>query len=723
MDTMTLTWSILYVLMSVTIMFFMFRLIWMDNSEYRPFLLLALFCAGLIQVAKIAGISSPTWEGYFQASKLEYLGKCYVSAFSISFVTRFYKIKTPRWLMVLLYFVSMGFFFIILFDDYHHLYYSYLSHEKMAGSVDYAVGHGPLYFVYMGFLFCVLASFLIVCRYHYKKEGKYHKDLSFQILLMVGGTLPFVGVALCIVGALNGTDFTPIFTGLSVIIMSYGVMKYGLFDPVALSKEAVITSTNTGVIVFDRYKRYMYANDIAKSILNTVDFDQYNVEGYELESLFATPGRIFERGEKSYEVNTAEINNKGNKIEGFIAYFTDVTDLFAQNKELNKLKAKAESTAAQKSTFLANMSHEIRTPMNAILGMSELALKQNPDEKTKGNLEQIRNAADSLITIVNDILDVSKMESGKFKITESKYSLRKMVEGVEQIERRVLDKKGLKYSVDIDESIPDELYGDDIRIKQVLINLVNNAAKYTEEGSVAVRVRSHKGRTPDEISLEFSVKDTGIGIKAEDKDRIFKNYEQTDAGLSLRTEGTGLGLSICKELVSLMHGSIGVESIYGTGSRFYFEIPQKIAKEGYIERKETYQEATASWMAKNVKALVVDDTEVNLKVTEGFLNIYGIEADLADNGQAAVSKAITSSYDLIFIDKLMPQMDGLETIREMKANGVEALFIALSGDVTEEAQAEFKENGFVDFLAKPLMMSNLEQCLLRHLSEDKIIRR
>lgn len=719
---MTLVWSILYTVEAVTIVVVMFRIFWMNNSEYRPFLMLALFCAGLIQVSKIAGITAATYDGYFQASKIEYLGKCFSCAFSISFITKFYKIEVPRWLIVLVYMVSVGFFFIILFNDYHWLYYSSVSHEKMPGSVDYAVEHGPLYIVYMGFLMLILLGFLVCCYYHYRSEGKHHKEVVFQIVLALGGTLPFVGVFLCVIGALNGTDFTPIFTGLSILVMSYGVMKFGLFDPVQLSKEAVLNNTDTGVIVFDRYKRFLYANDIAKSIFPTVDFNAKVVEGYELESLFATPGRIFERREKSYEANTAEIG-EGSRIEGYIAYFTDVTDLFNQNKELESLRNKAENTATQKSAFLANMSHEIRTPMNAILGMSEIALKQSTDEKTKGNLLQIKNAANSLVTIVNDILDVSKLESGTFKITESRYNLREMIDGVEQIERKVLDEKGLRYSVDIDPEIPETLIGDDIRIKQVLINLVNNAAKYTERGTVALRVRQHKGRRDDEISIEFSVKDTGIGIKAEDKERIFQKYEQTNAGLSLKVEGTGLGLSICKELVTLMHGSIGVESIYGKGSRFYFEIPQHIAKgTDAVEKKEFYQEATASWTTKNIKALVVDDTEVNLKVAEGFLNIYGIDVDTVDNGQTAVSMAIQGQYDFIFLDKLMPEMDGIETIDRMRKNGVLSTYVALSGDLTDEAKKEFDEAGFADVLAKPLTISSLEQCLLRHLSEEKIIR-
>ena len=722
MDTMTLVWSIIYTVQSVVIVAVMFKIFWMNNSEYRPFLMLALFCAGLIQVSKIAGITAPTYDGYFQASKIEYLGKSFSCAFSISFITKFYKVKMPKWLLVITYAVSVGFFFIILFNDYHWLYYSSISKERMPGSVDYAVEHGPLYMVYMAILFIILASFLVVCYYHYKSEGENHQDVPFQIILALGGTLPFVGVALCATGALNGTDFTPVFTGLSILIMSYGVMKFGLFDPVELSKEAVLYNTGTGVIVFDRYKRYLYANDIAKSIFPTVNFDANVVEGYELESLFATPGRIFERREKSYEANTAEIGD-GNKVEGYIAYFTDVTDLFNQNKELENLRNKAENTATQKSAFLANMSHEIRTPMNAILGMSELALKESPDGKTKENLLQIKNAANSLVTIVNDILDVSKLESGTFKITESRYNLREMIEGVEQIERKLINEKGLRYSVDIDPEIPENLIGDDIRIKQVLINLVNNAVKYTEKGTVALRVRQHKGRRDDEISIEFSVKDTGIGIKTEDKGRIFQKYEQTNAGLSLKVEGTGLGLSICKELVTLMHGSIGVESIYGKGSRFYFEVPQHIAKE-YDEtvKKESYQEATAAWTVKGIRALVVDDTEVNLKVAEGFLNIYGVDVDTVDNGHSAVSMALQNKYDFIFIDKLMPDMDGIETINQMKADGVLTNYIALSGDLTDEAIAECNEAGFADFVAKPLTISNLEQCLLRHLSEDKIIR-
>ena len=716
LQTQITIWLIIYAIISVAIVVNMFRVYWLENNEHRPLILIALFCAGMIQVSKMAAIISQGSEGYFAASKIEYLGKCFACAFMISFITKYYHVNVPKIVMSLTYAISIGFFFVVLTDDYHHLYYSAVSEERLPGSVDFGITPGPLHSIFMGFLFLILIAYVCVCVSHYKSEGKYHKEQGFQFVLLLGGIIPFVGVGLYLSGATNGTDLTPVTVGISIFAMSFAVTRYGMFDPVRFAESAAITSTNTGIIVFDRHRRYIYSNEVARTIFPNVDFDASMVECYELDSLFATPGRVLERKDRYYEVNTTEIRNH-DRLEGYLAYLIDVSDIFRRNKQLDDLLVKAEDNAAAKGAFLANMSHEIRTPLNGILGMSQMAMaKKDPGESFE-YIERIKGAAESLLVVVNDILDVSKIEFGKFTITEAPYDLRKMLDDVSHLVEKAIMDKGLRYTTHIDDDVPERLVGDDIRIKQVLINLINNAIKYTDKGSVSVSVSVNKRVDSPEVYVEFSVRDSGIGIRTEDRERIFKNFEQTDSYYNHSKEGSGLGLSICKQLVTLMHGSIDVDSIYGKGSRFFFEIPQKIDEAGAIARFKKKK-----FKAPGARALVMDDSEVNRQVAEGFLGFYDIQTDTAEDGESGIAMTENKEYDIILVDRMMPGIDGIETCARLKASGTKAVLVALTGDVTDESVKEITDAGFDYFLPKPLGVEDLEKCLLSVLPENMIIK-
>lgn len=437
-----------------------------------------------------------------------------------------------------------------------------------------------------------------------------------------------------------------------------------------------------------------------------------------------------------------------------------------------------------KSMFLANMSHEIRTPMNAIVGMSELAMDFNISDSEKNILRQIRSSGINLVEIINDILDFSKIESGKMEIVPHDYDLVKLMNDIMNVVEVRLKGKPVELILEIDPSLARIYYGDDVRLRQILINLAGNATKFTEKGSIRIRVEdlakvhegmSHKGTLYDGVTgkegLRFSVIDTGVGIKKEDIGKLFRAFQQVDMQMNRSKGGTGLGLSISKTLVTLMHGSIGVDSEYGKGSTFYVNLPQKRVSEetcgefykplfeagtavaGDLVREReasgdvsplkqlslavlnspefaglfAERQAVLPFKAPKAKILVVDDNEVNLQVADGLLQKFDIHCTKAMSGYEALDILKTQSFDIIFMDHQMPGMDGVETlekIREAEKDLPEeekSLVIVLSANAVNGAREMFLSKGFNDFVAKPVQGKDFAACLSKWLKKDLMV--
>ena len=392
-----------------------------------------------------------------------------------------------------------------------------------------------------------------------------------------------------------------------------------------------------------------------------------------------------------------------------------------------------------KSTFLANISHEIRTPMNAILGFSELILQAEPSEEVKEDAEDIKRASNNLLAIINDLLDISKIESGNLELVPVSYYLHYLFSDVESVISIPAQNKGLFYQMDIDPNLPNKLFGDIVRIRQVLINLINNAIKFTREGSVTLSVTGNMledvpGDSPDEkvdlIQLTFKVTDTGVGIKEEDLTSIFDKFKQVDAKVNRGIEGTGLGLSISRELVHMMGGEISVESTYGVGTTFTVTMTQRVLSRERLADSIAKKAAEEYKMhrvfyAPSAKILVVDDNAVNLRIFRGLLKHYQIEADTALSGFEAIEMIQEKDYDLIFMDHMMPEMDGVETttrIRRMDSISAQKVnVIAVSANALRGIRDKFIEQGFQDYLSKPIEVPVLEKMLKEFLPENKIV--
>lgn len=392
--------------------------------------------------------------------------------------------------------------------------------------------------------------------------------------------------------------------------------------------------------------------------------------------------------------------------------YDSIESMLTAEKEKQIAEAKSES----KAKFLASMSHEIRTPMNAIIGMNEMILRENKDEKIHEYSSNIKSSSTLLLGIVNDILDFSKIEAGKLQIVRAEYKTKSMLkDAILSIEASVKQKK-LDLNLKIDENIPRLLKGDEIRIKQILNNLLSNAVKYTDKGSITFTATSKKRN--NKLYLIMSVIDTGMGIREEDLDKLFDSFNRLDLAQNRYKQGTGLGLNITKQLTDIMEGELTVESKYGKGSCFTVEIPQDIiddAPMGVIDKADNNDKIDKDIKKvvylNSPKILAVDDNSVNLKVLEAYLSNTGIEVDLAESGKECLKYTKQKKYDLILMDHMMPELDGIETfnlIRQDTDNlNCDTNVIMLTANAIAGAEEEYLQNGFVGYLTKPLIIEKL----------------
>lgn len=660
---------------------------------------------------------------------VQIIGAC---AFMISLVTLtgfICRITVPVWSIGTLLIIDSVVVIIHFLDEYLNLFYteirvvSYKGHEYMEGVIGPAGMVFWIVSVAVPLIVCVAFlgySAILESNKFRRKEyailtAVYSSILVVVILKESGILLPFFNSSMLLASVL--------FTSLV-----FSRWRYQGIDVVAAAAQTAIDSIAGGVITLNQYREILYFNESARNIVPEIVY----CLGQPIENLnIALPN--LKVGEKTqmqwngrrYMVSLTGIYDDSSKVHGYAILFNDMTDMYELLEKIRAEQERADEASRVKTMFLANISHEIRTPMNAIMGLSDLIIEESRGRKVYDMAVTIKNAANSLLDLVNNVLDISKLESGKMELNEEKYSLGKLVNDIRDVMDIPAKQRGLSLKCNIDESLPCVLYGDAGKLKQCLINIINNGIKFTDEGYVKLEISGM--RRGDSVALTFMVSDSGVGIRNADLKRIFGEFEQVDKITNKGKEGSGLGLTITSQLVDLMGGVINVESVYGKGTTFTIRLSQQIVNDTPLseiqEIVDDIVEEPRMFASPATNCLIVDDNKINLMVAKSLLEPYKLKIDTAASGQEAIEAVKEKVYDLIMMDHMMPGMDGVEATRHIRdfyePQNIHPYIVALTANAFGNAKEMFLTHGFEDFVSKPIEKSKLHQVLLKAIPDAK----
>lgn len=713
-----------------------FLLIIISNKEdinYKSELLLTIACCLVTLVSKSIYIVGGSEETLLAIGKIEYLGKCFANYCVLLFMLRWRNLKFPKFFTYLLLFINIGFYIIIATIDHHHLYYKsyWLAPSKVnLSGYTLEISSAPMYYIYMLFLLSEIAGTLAIIISSYRSKKNMPHKFKLHIILIAAILSPMILLSSRLLGILKGDDPTPLGMLLSCIFFSIAVVRYGLFDLVKNAKNQIIDDLNEALIVADEERRFLFLNPMAQQLIASMKNQGTFPNDCTIYNTIRSADGYFNWLDHHYQVEETELKND-NITQGYMLAVVDITKIMEQNHLMKKLVAQAESANQAKSAFVSNISHEIRTPMNSIVGMTEVMLRSKHSQKETEYLNNIKISGRALLTIINDVLDFSKMESGKMELAPAPYDTFSLFHDLKVTMENQVKNRPIELIYDIDSNLPCKLFGDSIRIRQIIMNLISNSIKYTEKGYVKFSVQIHK-KTDDKVTLYYEVKDTGIGIRKEDRIKLFDSFQRVDIERNRQIEGTGLGLTITQNLVNMMGGTIGVESEYGTGSTFFFSIEQTIIDDTPISKTDyqSYQNSVLEkeleqlFIATNANILIVDDNEPNLIVAQELLKPLQLQIDTARNGVEALNMVQQNNYDIVLMDHMMPVMDGIEATKAIRnlpdSRYADLPIIALTANAMMDARIEFINAGMNDFIAKPIEFSEICKKLKQWLPQNKI---
>lgn len=623
---------------------------------------------------------------------------------------------------------------VIWTNEYHSLFRTNIGVQSPPSLPILTSKFGPLFWIhtFYSYSLILLGTFLLV-RKLYHNPPVYRNQAR---ILLAAALTPLVGNAVFIFDIIptyniDPTPFTFILTGL---LFFWGLYRFHLLDLVPAAREAVIESMQDLVITLDTHNRIIDINTSARNILGngSTDFigQPFTALLKDWPHLTDTYGSFTHVNEKitlHYEGSTFHfdlrisplLNNRG-KLTGRFVVLRDITDLENALQAAEASRLAAENANAAKSQFLATMSHEIRTPLNAIIGMSELLSSAQLTGDEKEYLKAIDDSANSLLKIINNILDYSKIEAEKMELEFIEFNLRDLMTHTVRTFSLNKQNTGVGVTCTLGENLPARLVGDQGKLRQILLNLIGNAVKFTHKGSITVAAEE-TGRDATHIRIRFSVTDTGIGIPKEKIGSLFESFHQLDKSTSRKYGGTGLGLAIVKSLVRMLNGQIHVESTPGQGSCFSFELPFQPA--GCADSAAALQQPVWDFSSGNYHILLAEDNKTNQLLMRKILAKHGIQVQVAENGAIVLQRLASDRFDLILMDIQMPEMDGFEAttrIREKEAGlGRHIPIIALTANALKEDRDRCLAAGMDDFLTKPIKSATLYECLSRYLSQEK----
>lgn len=719
---------------AICMIVFALTLLYKGDGSSGQKLMQYFLMASLVQnVGYLLELTAPGMEAAMVAVKVQYLGAIIIPICYCHFMFSYCYWKTPDKIFNALKIADIIIFGLVFTCDAHKVYYrqtKWLLSEEGHGYLSLEYGPG-----YWAFLLCGTAVPYALSIYALIRacirNPEYAAERKYKLILVLS-FLPVVALGSYALKLTYIYDPTPFTLGVILSVVVILIWSRKVYDFSGLAAGILLNSMGDGVIALDEQRRIVSYNPAAASIFHNLGS---HVIGKGIAELTEFPQSMLDGEDKQefslngffYQGHVEQIPDRSGRIKGYVVLILDVTDTRNYIEEIKRVREQAEQANIAKSAFLANMSHEIRTPMNAIVGLSDVIMEESRGRKVYGYACDIKSSSRNLLTLINDILDLSKVEAGKMELVLAEYHVKTLVNEVLNMMDVVASQHGLLIKSEFDMAIPCRYLGDGGRIKQILINLINNALKFTKEGHVKIAVAGVQGEAEGVEVLSFRIEDTGCGIRPEDLEGIFENFRQVDAKRNRSVEGTGLGLSITKHLVGLMEGTIDVQSVYGEGTVFTVQIPQKVVDGRPLsevpEEPVQKEHKLEPFTAKGYRVLVVDDNIVNRRVARTLLQSYEFDIDEAESGEEAIKLVSGKQYDLIFMDHMMPQMDGIEAVQIIRKdcgeNGSLPVIIALTANAMGNIREAFLNNGFQDFVAKPLDRRMLHKTLQRWIPEEK----
>jgi PAS domain S-box-containing protein len=650
--------------------------------------------------------------------------------FTLQF-TKSEKYLRYRNLGFLLYIIPAITFLLVLTNDSHHLMISESRFIKTGQFLIWDQTFGWWGWIHATYSYLLLFSGII---HLVKKLTTLPRILRSQVVIILAAILVPVIINILYTFKISPsypidpTKFSFTFTG---IVCFWGMFRFKLFEMIPAARNAVVEDMSGIMVILDNQNNIIDINTAAKNIFGGSDKD---FVGKPIIDILGDRASIFIRyehvlkvdekisidikdGKKYYDLKITPLFDNKNRLIGRFIILYDISNLEEAINELKESRRSAEDANKAKSQFLAAMSHEIRTPLYGIIGMTELLAPANHTQEEKVYLQSVQSCANSLLDIINDILDFSKIEAGKMELEKTIFNLRNLMDMTVQTFSHQKIEKDIELVSNIDDAIPECLIGDPGRIRQIFVNLIGNAFKFTEKGKIEIRAERLDSEN-QQVLVRFSVLDTGIGIPEDKISSLFKSFQQIDNSTTRKYGGTGLGLAIVKNLTEMMGGNIQVESKLGIGSRFSFILPLLKSENNVAKIKP---DSEVDFQGKDIHILLAEDNKVNQVLMAKILEKKKIRVDIAENGQAALCKLEEKNYDLILMDVQMPVMDGYETTLAIRRNeavsGKHMPIIALTANATEEDKKKCLETGMDDYLTKPVKSEKLFGCLYKYIVE------
>lgn len=711
----------------VLVCFVMILLVYMAKpSIQQKILLVGTICTFLDMTGYFLEIQSVSPEAARLSIKIEYIGTTMGLLSFLLFSCLYSSHLKDRHMKLIKGFYAADHIFILILVftiDHNTLFFKAIDRVMQNGCYFWSIVPGPLYYWWVATTM-VLGILITFITLQTALEHKGEKRPEY-FLLCLASLNPIFLWLLRMTGVLGYYDPYPMSMMIMESFLVLVMYRYRLFDTVKTAKDRVIDDVKEGVLITDYNGEVIYSNREASRIFPELDWSDRQAIEEKVFQFLDVHRDGFNLEGRHYQWQSGEIYDGNRRKAGVIYRISDITESYLYTKQLINLKEEAEHANEAKSAFLAHMSHEIRTPINAVLGMNEMILRESSSSAIREYALNIQNAGRILLSIINDILDLAKIESGQIEIVQSDYHLGKLLTDIENMVTMRAEESSLALHILADSKLPEMLHGDEKRIKQCIINFLTNSIKYTKEGKVTLQVGfTEAGK--EMINLQVSVSDTGIGIQEDKLTLLFEPFVRLDRPENSNVEGTGLGLSITKSLIDRMGGSLRVESVYGKGSVFTFSIPQKVVGAellgDYKEKSQRIAEKEREkFIAPQAKILAVDDNRVNITVARGLLKRLKVQFDSAMSGQECLDKINRMHYDIILLDHMMPGMDGVDTLHQMQKMECfiqePSVVIALTANAVIGAKEGYLEEGFTDYLSKPIDYVKLEDMIRKYLPE------